>query len=525
MGHNHFRGALALISMLLIASAGIAQRERLTALEDELQVLSGSPRVVRYIELADAALEIGELEKAVEYADAGEELALRLKLPALRAAALNREGWALLRMGRKGFLGKNKSAPKFELSNRVMRDARIEDRALVLSNLNALKILAEKAGRPSDVASIEADIQRISGGGAVFAAPKAAAPAETAQPAAAAAAPPPALATLPSASPFRSAPARNAPRISASQEAKLQQMLVEKEREISAMSEEQAKAALKLTQQAKMLDSMTFRAELADYMLKNQELSILQAQSDRNFLLALSAALLFLFGGSLFSFFKARHYNKQIKLEQERSENLLLNILPALVARELKTQGYAAPEYHEDVAVLFADFVGFSKIAEQLSPQDLIKDLDACFRAFDEIVQQYGLEKIKTIGDAYMCAGGLHDRKADYTLQMVNAAKAMQQWLYAWNFERERRGAPRFDARIGIHNSPVVAGVVGSKKFAFDIWGDTVNIAARVESAGEGGKINISEATFANLKSKLQCLYRGQIEVKNKGQLAMYFVA
>lgn len=524
MKHNHFRGALALISMLLITSAGIAQRERLTALETELQVLSGSPRVIRYIELADVALEIGELKKAVEYADAAEELAQRLKSPALRAAALNREGWALLRMEKKGIFGKNKSAPKFELSNRIMLDARIEDRELVLSNLNALRILAEKAGRQSDVASIKADIQRITSGGAVFAAPKAAAPAETAQPASPTA-PPPAPSTLPSASSSGSAPARKTPGMSASQEAKLQQMLVEKEREISAMSEEQAKAALKLTQQAKMLDSMTFRAELADYMLKNQELSILQAQSDRNFLLALSAALLFLFGGSLFSFFKARHYNKQIKLEQERSENLLLNILPALVARELKTQGYAAPEYHEDVAVLFADFVGFSKIAEQLSPQELIKDLDTCFRAFDEIVQQYGLEKIKTIGDAYMCAGGLHDRNADYTLQMVNAAKAMQQWLYAWNFEREGRDAPRFDARIGIHNGPVVAGVVGSKKFAFDIWGDTVNIAARVESAGEGGRINISEATFANLRSKLQCLYRGQIEVKNKGQLAMYFVA
>lgn len=291
------------------------------------------------------------------------------------------------------------------------------------------------------------------------------------------------------------------------------------------MSEEQAKTALKLAQQSRMLDSMAFKAELADYALKNQELSILQAKSDRNFLLALSAALLFLLGGSLFSFFKTRHYNRQIQLEQERSENLLLNILPALVARELKTQGYAAPEYHEDVAVLFADFVGFSKIAEQLSPQDLIKDLDTCFRAFDEIVQEHGLEKIKTIGDAYMCAGGLHDRKSDYTLQMIKAAKSMQQWLHEWNYERERRGAPRFDARIGIHNGPVVAGVVGSKKFAFDIWGDTVNIASRVESAGEGGRVNISEATFARLKSKLQCLYRGQIEVKNKGQLGMYFVA
>ncbi|MFN4080789.1 MAG: adenylate/guanylate cyclase domain-containing protein [Saprospiraceae bacterium] len=517
MKRNLVRRVMILLLTVCCVSAGDAQREKMTSLESELQTLSGSARVVKYIELADAAAEAGELKKAAEYADAGEALAQRLKMPALRAAALNREGWALLRMEKKGLFGKNKSAHKFELSNRVLRDARIEDRALILSNLAALKTLAEKAGSAAEAAAIEGDIQRISSGGAVWGSSKAAAPVEPVQ--SPAASPPAPLASSPPPVSFRSAP-----RVSAAQEAKLQELLAEKEQEISAMSEEQAKAALKLAQQTRMLDSMTFKAELADYILKNQELNILQAKSDRNFLLTLSAALLFLFGGSLFGFFKARQYNRQIRFEQERSENLLLNILPALVARELKTQGYAAPEYHEDVAVLFADFVGFSKIAEQMSPQDLIKDLDTCFRAFDKIVQEFGLEKIKTIGDAYMCVGGLHDRKSDYTLQMVKAAKSMQEWLHEWNYEREGRGAPRFDARIGIHNGPVIAGVVGSKKFAFDIWGDTVNIASRVESAGEGGRVNISEATFARLKSKLQCLHRGQIEVKNKGQLGMYFV-
>lgn len=175
---NLFRRALTLLLTVCIVSAGVAQREKLTDLEAELQTLSGSARAVKYIELADAALEAGELKKAAEYADAGEALGQRLNMPALRAAALNREGWALLRLEKKGLFGKNKSAHKFELSNRVLRDARIEDRALVLSNLAALKTLAEKAGRFAEAAAIEGDIQRISGGGSVFGPSKSAAPAE-----------------------------------------------------------------------------------------------------------------------------------------------------------------------------------------------------------------------------------------------------------------------------------------------------------------------------------------------------------
>jgi class 3 adenylate cyclase len=243
------------------------------------------------------------------------------------------------------------------------------------------------------------------------------------------------------------------------------------------------------------------------------------------------AVLLLLAGGSTYSFVKARQNtrileekNKIIREEQQRSESLLLNILPALVADELKKQGRTHARYFEDVSVLFADFVGFSKIAELLTPQQLVTELDTCFQAFDAIIAQFGLEKIKTIGDAYMCAGGLPDGGGSQLRDMVDAAKAMQAWLEEWNGARQKAGKPRFDARIGIHNGPVVAGVVGSKKFAFDIWGDTVNIAARVEQAGEGGKINISGHVHAVVREYFPCTYRGKIAVKNKGEIDMYYV-
>jgi class 3 adenylate cyclase len=201
-----------------------------------------------------------------------------------------------------------------------------------------------------------------------------------------------------------------------------------------------------------------------------------------------------------------------------------LNILPSLVAEELKKKGHTNARLLEDVSVLFADFVGFSKIAEMMGPQQLVSELDTCFRAFDQIIANYNLEKIKTIGDAYMCAGGMSNDGGAQLRDMVLAARDMQKWLHTWNTERMKTGLPRFDARIGIHRGPVVAGVVGSKKFAFDIWGDTVNIAARIEQAGEGGKINISGEAYELIRDAFPCTYRGKIAAKNKGEIDMYFV-
>ena len=184
--------------------------------------------------------------------------------------------------------------------------------------------------------------------------------------------------------------------------------------------------------------------------------------------------MLLLAGGVTFSFFRTRQNarllrekNKIIHREKERSENLLLNILPALVAEELKKQGSTSARYFEDVGVLFADFVGFSKIAEKLSPQQLVTELDTCFKAFDDIVVKHNLEKIKTIGDAYMVAGGIPHGGGSQIRDMVQAALEMQAWLAQWNTKRRAKKLPVFDARIGIHRGPVVAGVVGSRKFCF----------------------------------------------------------
>lgn len=216
--------------------------------------------------------------------------------------------------------------------------------------------------------------------------------------------------------------------------------------------------------------------------------------------------------------------NKLIQQERERSEELLLNILPAPIATELKEKGKAKAQKFDEVTVLFSDFINFTNIAEQMEPEELVEELDKCFKAFDFIISQYlDIEKIKTIGDAYMCASGLNDRRS-LPNGIIKAALEMQQFLDEQRAERSRIGKPYFQARIGIHTGSVVAGVVGVKKFAYDIWGDTVNTASRVESNGEAGRVNISETTYRLVKYKFECEYRGKVEAKNKGLIDMYFV-
>ncbi len=173
---------------------------------------------------------------------------------------------------------------------------------------------------------------------------------------------------------------------------------------------------------------------------------------------------------------------------------------------------------------MFTDFVGFSRIANTISAEQLVADLNYCYGKFDKITEQYNLEKIKTIGDSYMCAGGLPESDTDHALRMVAAAIEMQAFLKEWNAERAGRGEAALEARIGIHTGPLVAGVVGYRKFAYDIWGDTVNIASRIESAGEGGRVNISESTYQLVKGKFTCTFRGVLPVKNLPPIAMYYV-
>lgn len=221
---------------------------------------------------------------------------------------------------------------------------------------------------------------------------------------------------------------------------------------------------------------------------------------------------------------KIMNLNKAIKKEKDISENLLLNILPVQTAFELKTKGIAIPKFYESVTVLFTDFKGFTKSCAGLTPQEIVNELHMYFEIFDNIIEKYKLEKIKTIGDAYMCAGGLPVENFSHPLDVVNAALEMQQFMENLKQQRINDGLNYWELRIGIHTGSVVDGVVGKKKFAYDIWGSTVNIASRMESAGEPGRVNISEATYELIKNDFACECRGKIEVKSLGAIAMYFV-
>jgi class 3 adenylate cyclase len=215
-------------------------------------------------------------------------------------------------------------------------------------------------------------------------------------------------------------------------------------------------------------------------------------------------------------------FYQSIKKAKKRSDKLLLNILPTETAEELKETGKVKAKRFESVTVLFSDFKDFTKYSEDLPPEELVKQIDFYFSKFDQIIEKYGLEKIKTIGDAYMCAGGLPNPTEQHAKKMVSAALDITAFLQKENAKTGKENA--IDLRIGINTGPVVAGVVGLKKFAYDIWGDTVNIASRMESTSEAGKINISEDTYDLIKDDFECEFRGEIDAKNKGKMKMYFV-
>ena len=214
--------------------------------------------------------------------------------------------------------------------------------------------------------------------------------------------------------------------------------------------------------------------------------------------------------------------NAIIEKEMARSERLLVNILPEETARELKEFGKVKAKKFESVSVLFTDFEAFTAASEHVDPELLVTRLGYYFTAFDNIIEKYGLEKIKTIGDAYMCAGGLPFPIENHALKMVYAALDILKFVEDTKAEKET--GLSFNVRIGINTGPLVAGVVGNKKFSYDIWGDTVNVASRMESLSDSGEINISEATYNLVKEVFECEYRGQMEVKNKGLMSMYFV-
>ena len=222
--------------------------------------------------------------------------------------------------------------------------------------------------------------------------------------------------------------------------------------------------------------------------------------------------------------YKVAERTAELNKEKQESESLLLNILPYEVAAELKSTGTAKTKLYESITVLFTDFKDFTIIGEQMSAEKLVSELNYCFSAFDKIIQRYGVEKIKTIGDSYMCAGGLSERSGANAVDVVNAGIEMRDFMHAYNKDKISKGELQFEVRVGIHTGPVVAGIVGIKKFAYDIWGDTVNVASRMETGGEVDKVNISGTTYELVKKYFNCTYRGKIEARNKGKIDMYFV-
>lgn len=226
---------------------------------------------------------------------------------------------------------------------------------------------------------------------------------------------------------------------------------------------------------------------------------------------------------SIFSYFIFRS-RKALGVEKVKSDNLLLNILPKSVAEELKEKGTVQSELYKNVTVLFTDFKDFTKVSEQLTPQELVAEIDFNFREFDRIISKYNIEKIKTIGDAYVCAAGVPNPNPNHAKEIVLAAIEIAHFVNNRKRERDLKGLPSFGIRIGAHTGEIVAGVVGSKKFAFDIWGDAVNTAARMEQNSEAGRINISGQLYELVKDEFNCVHRGKISAKNKGELDMYFI-
>ena len=261
----------------------------------------------------------------------------------------------------------------------------------------------------------------------------------------------------------------------------------------------------------------------------------LESQKQRSYYLIGGLLLTLLFGGVSFNRFRVTQRQKKViedqkslvEEEKEKSEKLLLNILPKDTIQELRENGKVAAKYYPEVSVLFTDFIGFTEIAGDMRPDEVVESLNHCFSAFDEIMERHGIEKIKTIGDAYMAACGVPIADQDHAEKMVKAALAINAFMVDYAAKQKEKGLPLFDVRIGVHIGPLVAGVVGTNKFQYDIWGDTVNIASRVENTGEKGKVNISDATYQLLKDQTDLKFesRGKIQVKGKGEMEMYFVS
>ncbi|MDH4472909.1 MAG: adenylate/guanylate cyclase domain-containing protein [Fluviicola sp.] len=309
------------------------------------------------------------------------------------------------------------------------------------------------------------------------------------------------------------------------------------ESEVVSGNKEINRKKKEIRQKSQQIDSLT--TEQLQSKLALAELAVTNKESEMKLHDAANAQRLLWLGIAmvvlvlvflLFEYFQKRRSNAVLKTkndeishEKAKSENLLLNILPDSIAAELKEHGKTSSARHEIATVMFTDFQGFTTFAEQNTPEDVVALLDYYFRAFDTIISKHQIEKIKTIGDAYLCVSGVPTKNKDHASNMIKAALEFQAFMKA-SINDAPAGVDCLHMRIGIHTGPVVAGVVGSKKFAYDIWGDTVNIAARYEQTGEVGRINVSEAVVEATSGEFTFEYRGELEAKNKGKMKMFFV-
>lgn len=218
------------------------------------------------------------------------------------------------------------------------------------------------------------------------------------------------------------------------------------------------------------------------------------------------------------------HARDCVVAEKAESDRLLLNILPPSIADELKASGRVQPRFFDSATAIFIDFTGFTRIVETMEPASVIDQLDQHFTKFDDIIANHRLEKLKTIGDAYLAVGGVPDRNRSHAMDASLCALQILDHLTKLNRQREKLHLPAWLARIGINTGPVIAGVVGKHKFTYDIWGNTVNVAERVEAAGVAGRISIAESTWQHIKGRFETEARGAVEVKHKGLVNMYFL-
>jgi len=293
-----------------------------------------------------------------------------------------------------------------------------------------------------------------------------------------------------------------------------------------------------IKQKESAIDSLTTKQLQAQLNIKDLELAnnlkALELQESNNrrnkllFILGIVLLLALFIGRGYFMKRRGvrvlRQKNYEIIKAKQKSDELLLNILPETIAEELKEFGRTTPRYYENATVMFTDFKGFTKFSEKYSPEELVKLVDFYFSAFDKIITKYQIEKIKTIGDAYMCVSGIPEANNKDTFNIISAAIECMDFVRQTAEEKENQNLPYLEMRIGLHSGSLVAGVVGTHKFAYDIWGDTVNIAARMEQSGEPGFINVSESVYQLAKNEFSFTFRGEIEAKNKGKLNMYFV-